>query len=249
MGQGAGRSKIAILFALDEEKRGLERVLVESRVPAFSQNGITTYLTRGAEVLVLTGGIGRERAARAAESLLGAGASVVVSAGFAAALDPCARVGDILVGNHVFMCGSDAEPIECSPQVRSLLPPSGAFGFPIRLCNVVTGDRVLSAPAEKVELFSATGAAIYDMETYAVALACHRYHVPFAAIRGVSDTAGQSIPDVVPALMEARSLFVRAALVAGSPASWIRLLRLRKQASIATEHLGDVLGTMLVRIP
>jgi nucleoside phosphorylase len=249
MGEDAGRGKIGILFALGDEKRGLERVLVESRVPGYPENGITTYLTRRAEVLLLVGGVGRERAACAAQRLLDAGAQLLICAGFAAALDPCAGVGDVLVGNNVFLFGSDADPVACSHSIRALLPPSRTFGFPIRLCNLATGDRIASSPQEKSEIFDATGAAVYDMETYAAAQACSERGIPFAAIRGVSDMAAQRIPRVVEDLIEAQNGFARAFLVARTPTAWFSLLKLRKQASIATNHLGDVLGTMLIRIP
>jgi adenosylhomocysteine nucleosidase len=244
-----GRGKIGILFALEEEKRGLERVFLESRVPGYSDDGITTYFTRGAEVLLLVGGVGRERAARGANRLLDAGADLMVCAGFAAALDPCAAVGDVLVGNNVFLCGVDADPVRCSPSIRALLPPSRTLGFPIRLCNLATGDGIVFSPKERGEILDATGAAVYDMESYAAAQVCLDRGIPFAAIRGVSDTATQRVPQVVEDLIQAKNGLTRAFFIARRPRAWFSLLKLRRQASIATEHLGDVLGTMLLRIP
>jgi adenosylhomocysteine nucleosidase len=244
-----GIGKIGIVFAIVEEKRGIETVLVESRVPGFSDGGITTYLTRGAEVMLLVAGVGRRCATAGTERLLDAGADLVISAGFAAGLDPCAGVGDVLVGSHTLLYGSDVDPIACSPRIRALLPPSRAFGFPIRLCNLVTGDRIVTTPREKGEIFSSTGAAVYDMESYAAAEVCARWGVPFAGIRVVSDTAAQRVPPVVEGLIESRGRCSRALRILGSPASWYGLHKLRKQAAVATDHLGDVLGTMLIRIP
>lgn len=249
MAQVADTGKIGILFALDEEKRGLERVLVESRVPGFRENGIATYFTRRAEVVMLVGGTGRERAAVGTRRLLDAGVNVLICAGFAAALDPCAGVGDVLVGNNVLLCGSDVDPVACSASIRALLPPSRAFGFPIRVCNVATGDSIAFSPKQKGEIFDATGAAVYDMESYAAAQICSERGVPFAAIRGVSDTAAQRVPEVVEELSQAGNGVLRAALVASTPSAWLSLWKLRRQAHVAAEHLADVLGTMLIRIP
>ena len=52
----------------------------------------------------------------------------------------------------------------------------------------------LETPAEKIAAFRATGARIVDMESDVIAAACAGAGVPLTAIRGISDTADETLP-------------------------------------------------------
>ena len=60
--------------------------------------------------------------------------------------------------------------------------------------TVATADRVLPTAADKAALFAATGAAVVDMEAAGVARACEAAGVAFAAVKVVTDAAGDDLP-------------------------------------------------------
>jgi len=240
--------KIGVLFALPCEESGLRRVLEDSHVSSWQRDGVTTWAARNVDLLVLVSGMGPKRSANAAEALLRAGAELVVCAGLAAGLDPKAGVGDVVVANRVLSLDDGGECVRCSQNLMSSLPPSGAFGFPIKLCDLVTIGHVVRGRDEKAGINRSTGAAALDMESYSAGEVCRRRGVPFAAVRAISDTAEQDLPGVVGALSTTDSALRRAALALTAPQSWLPLLRLRRQTRIAATNLGEVLATMLVRM-
>jgi adenosylhomocysteine nucleosidase len=242
------RRKIGVLFALPCEMSGLQRVLENSHVPSRQRGSVITWLTGQVDLLVLVSGVGPRRSPNAADALMWAGAECVLCAGLAAGLDPSAGVGDVVVANRVLSLDDTAEDVLCSRNVISSLPPSGAFGFPIRLCDLVTVGHVVCGRDEKADINKRTGAAALDMESYSAGEACRRRGVPFAAIRAISDTANQGLPQAVGALATTDSALRRTGMVLTSPQSWLSLLRLRGQARIASANLGEVLATMLVRM-
>jgi adenosylhomocysteine nucleosidase len=68
---------------------------------------------------------------------------------------------------------------------------------------LISGDRFVSALAEAAELrASLPDALAVDMESAAVAQVCHDYHVPFAAVRTISDRADDSAHVDFPAFVE-----------------------------------------------
>jgi len=69
-----------------------------------------------------------------------------------------------------------------------------ALGSPVTLIGV---DRIISTPADKRALAAATGAAIVDMESHAFAARCEELGVPWAVVRGVSDTPEETLPEEV----------------------------------------------------
>lgn len=243
------KTRVGIVFALPAEAEGLRHVLTESRVPARVDRDYTTWFAGGTETLVAVSGMGRTLCAYTTDTLIGAGAQVILCAGFAAGLDPAARVGDVLVGNRILLRdGLAPEPLRCTPGLVASLPPSGTLSFPIRYCDFATGDSIVCKASEKNEIHRQTGAAALDMECYAAGEVCSGKGVPFAVIKSVSDTADQDLPSYLGELLAIKGSLRRAAFVALRPSLWIDLERLRGQSHIASTNLGDVLGMMLVRL-
>jgi len=60
--------------------------------------------------------------------------------------------------------------------------------------TLVAVDQVVATPAEKAAVAARTGASIVDMETHAFAAECQRRGVPWAVVRGVSDTPEETLP-------------------------------------------------------
>lgn len=131
-------------------------------------------LKPGAAVVV--GGPGRLNAARAAERLAARGPlSGLISAGFAGALSPSLRVGDLVVNTDV-------------PEWQAL-----ARSRSVAVGRIVTVDRVIRTAAGRAQLAERTGGLAADMESAAVAEVAARHGLPFAAVRAITDTAARDL--------------------------------------------------------
>jgi adenosylhomocysteine nucleosidase len=148
----------------------------------------------------------------------------ILSIGFCGALDPTLRIGDIVV----------------SGEVPKGLQASFVQG------DVVSVDRVAFTAQEKCELRAATGAAVVEMESAAIAQKAREWNVPFGCVRVVSDVAGDDLPLDFNRYRDADGRFerTRIALAAlGRPFTVLpRLVRLDRDCRRAAERLGDFLA-------
>lgn len=128
------------------------------------------------------------------------------------------------------------------------IPPSGRLGYTIWRSDMVTCDSVVLQASAKKDIYKYTGAAALDMEAHATADVCDQRGVPFAIVKGISDTADQDLPDEVEALALSKSWAETLGLVLWRPRIWPDLWRLRNDTMLASNNLGDVLGTMLLRL-
>jgi nucleoside phosphorylase len=182
--------------------------------------------------------------------LVDKGSQWIIAAGFAAALDPIARVGDVVVADRV-MSGSDSrQPVYYSDRkLLSALPPSGSnTGFPIHACDLITVDKIVRGAEQKEAIFRSTGAGALDMESYAAAKVCCERDIPFAAIRGISDCATDAIPDSICELANMECVWRQFLHIACRPHIWGRVIDARRKAYVAANNLADVLGLMLLRL-
>ena len=152
--------------------------------------------------LVSVSGIGADNAARAARTLVAAGAGALLSFGVAGALDPalgCATV--VLPGTVLRRC--------VEPGSSALLSYATFRPWRERLLSALHGHvRVASgallstaapvaAATLKAHLFHDTLAMAVDMESAAVAEVAAHHHLPFMAVRVILDTAADSLPESI----------------------------------------------------
>ncbi|MCE5315136.1 MAG: hypothetical protein ABFD49_03680 [Armatimonadota bacterium] len=244
------KGKLGIVFALREEECGLAHALAESRSEMRLRDGCTAWSVGRLEVIAAVGGVGRHNCARATEMLIDRGAQWVIAAGFAAALDPVARVGDVVAAERIVLGGDSHQPTYYSDgQLLSALPPSNINpAFPIRACDLITVDSVIKSAERKQAIFRATGAGALDMESHSAARVCGERGIPFAAIRSISDCAGDTIPESIRELMAVERGWRQSIYVASRPMIWRDVLDMRRRACLAANNLADVLGMMLLRL-
>lgn len=148
----------------------------------------------------------------------------ILSVGFCGALDPALRIGDIVVSGEV---------------------PKGLQASFVKGA-VVSVDRVAFTAREKCDLRAATGAAVVEMESAAVAQKAREWDVPFGCVRVVSDIAGDDLPLDFNLYRDADGRFerTRIALAAlGRPFTVLpRLVRLDRDCRRAAERLGEFLA-------
>lgn len=174
--------RVLVVTAVDVEAARLARGLRLRRVP-----GHAWPHYRGGRVEVIGVGLAgarlAERAARCPRPTL------VVSAGTCAALAPGLLAGHLVVPETVIAPGG-------ARHVTAPAPPLERSG------RLITVEGVAAAPADKLVLWSQTGALAADMESSIVIEWARDQDLPAAVVRGVADTARDAIPPDIAALVE-----------------------------------------------
>ncbi len=197
-----GPCAAGIVFAIPIEADAFERLVEEKTTVGTGGLVFHEGTIAGARVAWCVGGTGRERASRAARLLLdGHRPRAFVSAGFAGGLDASLARGSVVRPTAV------SGPEGCG---LIHLGAAGQGGL-----ILVTVDRIVRTAAEKQSLAEATGAAIVDMETLAVAKLASEAGLPCYAVRVVSDAAGDELPADLGRLIEPQSAARKAGAVLG----------------------------------
>lgn len=185
----------------------------------------------GTPLLLIKTGIGRDNAARALAGVCGA--RIVVSTGFAGALQPGMRSGDLVAD----LRGADTGTVEAARETAEKLGLKLHFGK-------IADSSVVCGPAEKALLAAKERAAAVDMETAAVRRWADAARIPALAIRAVLDEAGDRLP-APPAGEEAGKLarYVLSNL-ASLPLMTATGLRQRRAAATLARFLGRFLEAL-----
>jgi Phosphorylase superfamily len=239
-----------ILFALHREAMSFLREFAPQQrfagSPCWARFCGPSWLT----VLVLETGVGAARTEAALRWLFGPPRlgdvpyrpKVVLSAGFAGALQPGYAVGDVVLATEVVDDEGNRWPADWPGEL-----PAGDWRPPLHRSRVVTVPRLSATPEEKQALGSRHNAVAVDMESAFVARFCGRHGVPFGCVRAISDDVGMTLsPWLVEVLSGGRVSVDRllAALVT-SPRLAGELWRLAGQTRRAAEQLGRALGELL----
>ncbi|AMV39841.1 hypothetical protein [Planctomyces sp. SH-PL62] len=199
----------------------------------------------GRILAVVASGVGRDAARRGVEHLLaGHRPRVIVSAGFAGALDPALNRNDLVLARST--TDGTGAVVEVGP---GLVGPVAGVRTVDRLLMV---DRVISSVREKAELREMHRADLIDMETFAAALAARERHVPFLSLRVVSDDARTELPREVGRLLNTSGSYrVGAALRAlwGRPSAIKDFWALHAHALESADRLADGLQVVLRSLP
>ena len=150
--------------------------------------------------------------------------ATIILAGFAGALDPSLKVGDLVLDTSL--------PL---PNV------------PFRRGTVYASRGLVATSDEKAALFQSTGSLAVDMETAVVKALADRLGVPFIGLRVISDTAEESIDPRVLRFIDATGRVKPLALAAtlgASPSLLATLLRLGRSARIASRNLSEAMPVL-----
>ena len=125
-----------------------------------------------------------------AERLVKDGATALVSFGVAGGLDPRLTNETIIIAKEI--AGNDNQRWSCDAGLITRFKAAAPHG----LDGAVYGStHLVPTPAEKKILHANTGCIIVDMESHVVAQVASRYNLPFAVLRGVSDSVEDGFPD------------------------------------------------------
>jgi adenosylhomocysteine nucleosidase len=184
-------------------------------------------------IQVAVAGVGRDCARRKALELVAAPARprLVIMAGYAGALDPDLRVGDVVIASEV-VDESGGRWKTCYPASRG---------------RILTVDRLVGNAEEKRELGRRHQANAVDMESAAVAQVCVEHGVPFWCVRAISDDASMSLSPRLLRLFAGGGVSpARVCLeLLRAPGILPELIRLGRTSKLAGEQLAKTLKKMI----
>lgn len=222
-----------MLVFVAAERRELEGLLVHVGEIAklnwpldFARSG----RLNGTQIVMVANGPGPKLAGSAVDVVKdNKSMDALISIGFCGGLQPALGVCDIFVATEVV-------------GVAPALAPSSSR--PFKTGKLLSTDRVASTAAEKAAL--AKNADAVEMEAAAVADRAKRYHVPFYAVRVVTDTFEESFPLDFNAARSSDGRFSRAKILAAAfrkPGTvFPELIKLNKRTKRASQALGDFLA-------
>jgi adenosylhomocysteine nucleosidase len=190
--------------------------------------------------LLAVSGMGLKAARSAAERLIDAGATSLVSWGMAGGLDPDLEAGAVCVPREII--AADGSRLWTARSWQESLSSSVPSDRRVDNDALLTAEHALETPADKRAARRATGACAVDMESSAVAQVAEAHGVPFIAVRVIVDTARDGIPPAVAGASRAGKLRI-GRLILGlmrSPLEIAALLRLARRYRVALRSLRAV---------
>lgn len=173
---------MALIAALKSEAACFTRARPLPGLPADIDDRFTLVL----------GGMGPERAARAAERMIQEGASAVMSIGMAGALQPGVNPGDVLLPEQV---GDARGSLNIDRSWRTaILERLTDTPFTVHGGLLHSVASVLGTAAAKSEYGRSTGAVAVDMESAAIVQAAQRHGVPATVVRVIVDPVDVALP-------------------------------------------------------
>ena len=191
---------IAILVAVKQELRPILRLADAEQTVRQEHLDFHEGTLGGQPVALLALGVGKECARIAAEITLRCyRPDLVISAGFGGGLAENVAAGDIVVGTEVLeLYGKLGDQLRWETTHRCT-PLSVPDKLPARMRvhsgRIITTDEMILRAANKARLGKATGALSADMETSAVSAVCAAHDTDFLAIRCITDTSREDLPE------------------------------------------------------
>lgn len=219
--------KIVVVAALQRE---INPLVKNWRAVMHERDGRHFRFFEQGSTVVVCGGIGPEAARRAAQLAVALyQPQLLLSAGFAGALDQQLKVGQIFRPRVVIDAGDGSRAETASGD------------------GILVSFSSVASSAQKARLAAAYGAQAVDMEAAAVARAARTHGIAFAALKAISDEASFEMPDLSRFVTQDGQLRM-AALVAFAvvrPWLWPALFRLGRNSAEASRALCDELQRYL----
>src|SRR6266571_4916263 len=228
---------IAVTFALPAESSDFLRHLRnQSRT---DRSGIRTI--RGTiedrAVEVFHTGVGEKVChQRVAEFLQDQQFDLLISSGFAGALNDKLQIGDLLLAKNF----STVELTEVGSSFSRL---------PIHEADLLTVRALIDSNDERNKIARTSGAAAVDMETEFIARACAEHGIPLLSLRVITDTPREPFPAPVHVLFDIAKqrtdLPKLAAFFLAHPTRVPRLIQFARRITNARKTLANALVTLL----
>lgn len=180
------------------------------------------------------------RAAAGTQALFARGAALVLSVGYAGALEIGERSGTILLAETVI--APDGRRFACDDgAVAALAGLLTAAGVPYRFGALAGSDRPVATALDKATLRAGARARGVDMESHGVAAAATEAGRPWAALRVLLDPAERDLPQAALVALDGEGRVHARRLIAAllrRPWEILGLVRLARDARAARRSLG-----------
>lgn len=203
--------KVGIIGAMDIEVDTLKHAADISRKITRAEMEFCEGKIGGVDVVIVKCGMGKVNAGICVQILLDLfNVTHVINTGVAGALNNALDIGDIVIAVDAVQHDFDVEPIGFR---RGEIPYTGLVAFKaddelrkkaveaVRAAapdvkviegRICTGDQFIASKEQKEKIISSFGGDCCEMESGAIAQACHLNHVPFIIIRAIADKADAS---------------------------------------------------------
>jgi adenosylhomocysteine nucleosidase len=202
-----------------------------------------THIGRATVDFVITG-MGAANATRVANAVISNSYSVCIASGFAGALLPAVKLGDIVACERVQHHAKHQIEI-CDPDLLAHASENGAT----RIATLLTTDHVVNTATEK-NLLSAFADAV-DMESFAILQAANKKKVPCAVVRVISDSSDRDMPAELDTIVDPQGhvkLTGVVRFVAKHPFMVPALVRLGRDSKNAAEALAHFLESYINKL-
>lgn len=181
---------------------------------------------------VAVSGVGFQQAGTsAAEAIQRYRPDLVISVGTCGALDPAMEVGQVFYASRIL---STVGQFDCVA-----LEGKGVVLY--------SQDRVATTVADKQAL-RAKGAAMVDMESAVIARECAKAGIRFGALKAVSDLADEDLPLDFNRYRRADGSFKNTQIAIAGMLKIPSLMRLQRQAKLASRRLGEAIEIAIANV-
>jgi adenosylhomocysteine nucleosidase len=196
-------------------------------------------------VLLIQSGIGPDKARKGTQQLLaGASWDVIISTGFAGALD-AVPIGSVLIGHEVLSESSTTSPVPSTPQpvvchpdwVQTALGIKWMGQESLRSGRFVSVGHVLTHSVDKHQLRADTGAVGVDMESAAIGKMAQGHGRPFLIIRAISDGVNEDLPVDFNLFLRPSGWIPGVLHIMTTPSSWNGFFDLYRHSKYASQQL------------
>jgi adenosylhomocysteine nucleosidase len=231
---------IAVTFALPaESSEFLSRLGNKSRA---DRNGVR--IIRGniddREIEVLHTGVGEKVCREQMEKFLyDQQSELLISTGFAGALDDQLELGDLLLAKNF-------STIDLSARRSSL------SNLAIRMADLLTVSALIDSSDERNKIARTSGAAAVDMETESIARACATHGLPLLSLRVITDTPREPFPAPPNILFDMKQqrthMTALAIFFLAHPNRLPRLVQFARRIAQARKTLADALVALINKL-
>ena len=189
-------------------------------------------------------GMGTANATRVAGSLISKAYSFCIISGFAGALKPSVKMGNIVASEKVQHHASRQTEI-CDPDLLAHASENGAT----RIATLLTTDHVVNTSTEKNRLSELAEAV--DMESFAILHAANKNEVPCAVVRVISDSFDRDMPQEIDTIVDLHGHVKIAGVVryvVKHPLMVPALMRLGRDSKTAAEALAHFLESFINKL-
>jgi len=178
---------IALISATEDEVSGLLNTLTGKKTSTVSSIKFIEGRFLNIDIIVAIPGVGIKKARNCTNTLIKKyKPGIIISAGFAGALNPKLGLGDIVIPNWSLSL-KNKEKI----QIDNKLP---YIAYKYINGGVLTENSFINVKEKKLDLFVQSGADIVDMETWAIADTARNLDTRIISVRSVSDLTNHHLP-------------------------------------------------------